>query len=807
RSGPMPAPRGSNSGTWDRLAERPVDRLAEPTAPPSRRERTGRSEQLDLPPTPPARQRQPRAERQNGAPTRRRAVRPPTEQQPPVNGIGSRLNTEPESPAPPMGSTSLTSLTPVAQPPNPLSVAAQQPPPPAPPTMGRPPQADPRPPAVEPRQQQPVEPRPQPEEPRTGPEPREEMDPLCLTTEMEPISAEVQKKRVVDATLVRFSAVHAEMAAEEKQRRTRRAKIMPWLNRDADLEDALSEAAASGPKAAGSRPSGQPRTMKAPPVEQPAEVEHDPVDEDAELAELDMVEPPLKQRGLSTGRNMPARIRELPPKGPTGGGSGLRPKNPKNPQPSTKTQSRRRMVLMAKIVAVAGTLLILALTFVGWHDRTQVNDQVQQVAALDVNSPAIQGGTKQNGDENFLMVGTSTANGAPTPSLSTVLVAHIPADRSRAVIVSFPPDLSVNRPACAKWNNASSSYTGAPGPTQDGVSLNDVYQFGGPKCMTDMVQDVSGLRINHFVGIDAQGFQSIVGGLSGVTVCTKAPLKDATLGTIVSQSGQTPLSGQQALNFVQATHVAGDPVGDEGEIHRQQLFLAAALRAGVNQSVLLSASKLDGFLNVFTKSTFGDNMGADQLYDLAQSLQGIDLGRVTFASLPTTGALDSTGRETLVASSAGQLFSTIINNSALVGESSGSSATNTTGSNSVFVDPKTIKIQVDNAGNPTNGIAAGTKTKLANQGFDVVSSGTDTHQDKTVIRYSADLQAAAQTLGTSVPQATLQVDPSLRGAIILDVAAGFDNVVTAPHPSSATPPAQDAGGGLSTVNAANAPCL
>jgi LCP family protein required for cell wall assembly len=663
---------------------------------------------------------------------------PPVDEQP----VGNRLNPEPEAPQAPE-------------------------PGPAGPPQG---QANP---SSKPRLQ-----------PAPGPEPREAMDPICLTSEMEPISEEVQKKRKVDATLVRFSAVHDEMVREERERRSRRARLMPWLNKDNDLDDALTEMGNSGPAPARA-------TVNT--------AEHQSLADDDLESVPDDDQPPEKS-GRS-GRRLGKGASGGPPRKPPGGTG----KNPAARRPPRKRNSKA--VLGAKIGATGAAVLILVLTFMGWHARAQVeNTPVAQVAALDENSSYIQDAQRQMGDENFLIVGTSTDNGVATPAVSTVMVAHIPTDRSQAVVVSFPTDLAVDRPACTRWNNQASATTAEQVAPQNDVALGAVYQVGGPKCLTEAVQSVSGLRINHFVGIDAAGFSSLVSQASGIPLCVKAPISDSVLGNVVGQTGQVTLSGQQALNFVQASHVTGDTLANHGQIHRQQVLMAAALRQAVSgQGLLLSTSKLNDFLATFTKSSFGQNMGVDDLITLAQSLQATDLGKVNFVTLPTTGTLDAAGAETPVTSDDNQLFGELINNSPLPGASGGTATT--AGSNSV-VDPKTIKIQVLNAGNTTDNIAKDTAAKLAGQGFQILTKGTDSPVAKTVIRYSADEQAAARTLSSSVPGATLQVDPSLNGAIILDIGPGFDGKVQAPSATGGSTATTGSGTApqLSTVNAKDTGC-
>lgn len=582
-----------------------------------------------------------------------------------------------------------------------------------------------------------------------GPERREDIDPTCLTTEMEPISEVIGQKRRVDATLARFSAVHDEMAEEERHRRSRRMKIMPWLAKDDDMEEALSASGPIGPVSTG------------------------------ETFMPDDIAEPVEQHRSGRSRKK--------------GGRG----------------DKRRVLNSWKIAAGVAAVLVLIVSFFGWrtmHGVTSGTDQIHEVAALDEGSPAIVEGGKQTADANFLLVGTASRPGkatTATPVTDTIMVVHIPADGSRAAIVSFPPSLVVNRPACQRWDNRQNS-TGAAVPAASGVKLSSVYATGGPRCVTDTVQQLTGLLINHFMGIDADGFDSLVGNVAGgVQLCVKAPLKDATLGTIIGQPGQVTLTGRQALNFVQADQIVGaTQPADLDKINRQQRFLAAALRRTIGgENLLMSANLLNNFLATFTSATFGDNMAVDQLTKLAASLQGLALGRITFVTLPTAAG------ETMQADTGRQLFKAIIDNSALPGEQ----GTAPVASNAP-VSPQNVKLQVINGiGDSAAGVATTTASELSQQGYQISAIGgvPPPNVTQTVIRYSAAQLNEARLLASSVPSATLQVDPTMGGAIQLIIGPGFDHLVQTPRAggtSGAATTTSEAPAGLSYVNAGDTSC-
>jgi LCP family protein required for cell wall assembly len=586
------------------------------------------------------------------------------------------------------------------------------------------------------------------------PERREDIDPSCLTTEMEAISEVVQQKRKVDATLARFSAVHDEMAEEERVRRGRRVKLMPWLGKDDDMEEALSV------PPLGSTPEPEPLA--------------DEVDERASAPGGTRLQEKLRRRGSRTLRS-------------------------------------------TKIAVMGVAALVLVGCYFGWRAATHVtSSQIQEVAALDENSAAIIQGQKQYGDSNFLLVGTTSRPGASTTgdqSTNTLMVVHIPVDGSRAVIVSFPPNLQVDRPACKQWNNQTNQ-VGGDVAAKPAVKLNSIYATGGPRCLTDTVQQVTGLRINHFVGIDLDGFRNLASSVGGVDMCVKAPLQDAALGAIVNRAGPVSLSGDQALNFVRADQIMGATgVADFTRIDRQQKFLAALLRKTIGQqNLLMDASLLNRFLGAFTTSTFGDNMGVSSLSKLATSLQGLALGRITFVTLPTTGTLNQAGDETVKADTSKQLFTAVIDNAPLPGEAAATNAgANAATTNAPAATPQNTKIQVINATNTLN-VATTTANALSQQGFVIVGKGgvPPPNIQQTLIKYAAAQQDQARLLASAVPSATLQVDPSMDGAIQLIIGPGFDHKVQAPQAGGSNGAAPSGGSEvpaqLSYVNAADTAC-
>ena len=233
------------------------------------------------------------------------------------------------------------------------------------------------------------------------------------------------------------------------------------------------------------------------------------------------------------------------------------------------------------------------------------------------------------------------------------------------MVTSFPRDLEIDRPACQRWDPAQQKNTDETVPEMKIAKLNTAFAVGGPQCVTKVIQQLTGLRINHFVGIDFNGFKQMVDAVHGVTVHNEIPIDDTVLGKVLLQTGDVTISGDQALNFVRARHVKGDPTSDYGRIKRQQEFIGALLKKVMSKDVVLDPGKLSDFITAFAGATFGDNLGVKQMMSLAQSMKGLDPAKVNFLTVPTTGMANSRGNEVLVKSRTKALFDAIRTNEPL----------------------------------------------------------------------------------------------------------------------------------------------
>ncbi|MGW1680376.1 LCP family glycopolymer transferase [Saccharopolyspora sp. NPDC002376] len=352
-----------------------------------------------------------------------------------------------------------------------------------------------------------------------------------------------------------------------------------------------------------------------------------------------------------------------------------------------KKQRKRRTNLIVMAVAVAASLSVFLTLGFAWGATTFWGPS--SIAALDPNSNSIKDVAKQTGDQNFLLVGSDSRAGAKPEDgvgteeqtegarADTTMIAHIPADRSRVVLVSFPRDLQVDMPSCESWDPKTGQYTGQQVQARQDVRLNEAYAVGGPLCTTKVIQQISGLRVDSFLGIDFNGFKAMVDAVQGVEICTEKPIIDDTLGVVIPEAGTHTISGEQALNYVRARHVQGDPTSDYGRMQRQQMFLSALLRKSMSGQVLLDPAKLSNFVKAVSANTFGENIAADRLMDLGQQLQGLDPNKVTFITVPTTGYANDEGMEVLREDDTHALFQSILDDQPITTDATPQQSANT----------------------------------------------------------------------------------------------------------------------------------
>jgi LCP family protein required for cell wall assembly len=279
---------------------------------------------------------------------------------------------------------------------------------------------------------------------------------------------------------------------------------------------------------------------------------------------------------------------------------------------------------------VLSILLVIVLFLIGF--AVYLDYSLKRVNAFGdyADRPAAGAGT------NWLLVGsdsrqgldssqeaqlsTGDANGGRT---DTMMLMHIPSGSGKPTLVSLPRD----------------SYVPIPGHGKN--KLNAAYSFGGPKLLTQTVEQASGLRIDHYAEIGFEGFVGVVDAVGGVNICVDQPLHDPAAGLDLN-TGCQDLNGTQALGYVRSRHLYARQ--DLDRIQHQRQFLAALLSKATSASVLANPFRLFPFATNTVDTLTVDN--GDHIWNLAGlafalSGNGSTTGTVPIGSSQTVSGIGS----------------------------------------------------------------------------------------------------------------------------------------------------------------------
>lgn len=199
----------------------------------------------------------------------------------------------------------------------------------------------------------------------------------------------------------------------------------------------------------------------------------------------------------------------------------------------------------------------------------------------------------------------------------TIMLVHLPSDRSRVYLVSFPRD---------SW---------VPIRGHGNAKINAALSFGGPPLLIATMEDLTGVRIDHFAIMDFQGFESMTDALGGVDVRVAQTVTDPARD-VVWPAGTHRLDGEQALDFVRQRYNL--PGGDFDRVKRQQAFLKALASRVKDRDVLTNPLRLNAFLETATQAVSVDStVAVSDLRSLAVQLRSVRPDDVVFMTIPVAG--------------------------------------------------------------------------------------------------------------------------------------------------------------------------
>jgi len=293
----------------------------------------------------------------------------------------------------------------------------------------------------------------------------------------------------------------------------------------------------------------------------------------------------------------------------------------------------RRRALRTALVSLGVLGLVLALLVGGgaWFLADRYGGNVARVqdvfAGLDEGSrpaPASPATTASADPVTFLLVGSDTRaevvdGQLPDARSDAIMIARLSGDRRHVQFVSIPRD----------------SWVDIPGHGKD--KINAAYSYGGPSLLIQTVEDLTGVRIDHFAAISFDELISMTDQLGGVDVQVA---ETTTNGPYTFTAGTNHLDGDMARWYVGQRYDL--PGGDFDRVKRQQNYLRSMFGKLFAAGTFDSIGQVDSVLRIITSSVaVDDTLSTPDLLSLAWSARGVTPADIDFFTAPVLG----TGRE------------------------------------------------------------------------------------------------------------------------------------------------------------------
>ncbi|MGY1609589.1 MULTISPECIES: LCP family protein [unclassified Geodermatophilus] len=276
------------------------------------------------------------------------------------------------------------------------------------------------------------------------------------------------------------------------------------------------------------------------------------------------------------------------------------------------------MLLVVLVAVVGGGLWYLTDRYAGNIDR--VGDVFAGLEEDARPAPATPAESAAAEPVTFLLVGTDSRGSADEGIAEggrsdAIMIARFSGDRRHAQLVSIPRD----------------SWVEIPGHGMG--KINAAYAYGGPSLLIQTVEQVTGVRIDHYVAIDFEGIIQVTDDLGGVDVVVAETTSN---GPYTFPAGVNHLDGDQARWYLGQRY--GLEGGDFDRVRRQQQFIEAVFSQLFSSGTLTDPGRLDAALLAVTRAVaVDDTLGNADLLSLAYSLRDLRPEDVASFTAPVLG--------------------------------------------------------------------------------------------------------------------------------------------------------------------------
>ncbi len=259
------------------------------------------------------------------------------------------------------------------------------------------------------------------------------------------------------------------------------------------------------------------------------------------------------------------------------------------PDDAPEPKNRRR--LLPKILIGISVLLVAVIGAGLWYAASidhSVTRNINRGVELPTDPSSVRPPkeAQETGTLNYLLLGSDSRDPGNEGNgrSDTMMLVHLNAKRTKAYIISFPRDMYVNIPGYGK------------------NKINAAFAFGGAPLAVRTLENLTGVRMDHVVLIDFEGFIRLTEDLHGVTVTNKTAF---TSHGFDYPKGKITIAGEEALWFVRERHQL--PGGDLDRAENQRNVIKAIVQKGLSAKVISDPATFTTFIGNVAKHLTVDN--------------------------------------------------------------------------------------------------------------------------------------------------------------------------------------------------------
>lgn len=448
----------------------------------------------------------------------------------------------------------------------------------------------------------------------------------------------------------------------------------------------------------------------------------------------------------------------------------------------------RRRIRQRPIVAGAAALSALVLTGSGLA-YAAVDHYTAKITPV-VAFAGLEGRPADDGATNILLVGSDDRSGISEErrlqlslglddfgqQTDTILLVHLSSGGSVDVL-TIPRDSQVEIPAHADAE-------GNRVPSETG-KINGTYSAGGAPLLVETLEQNTGVRIDHYLEVDFEGFVDIVDALGGVEVCAAEPISDELAG-LELPAGRSVVDGETGLAYARARYF--DPMADYGRMERQQALLSAMAAKAASTSVALNPWRANSTVNAVLGSLRADPaLDSDEVRRIGDLMRRTTPSQVAFHHMPIQaeeyldwGGLSLVWDEQQTPA----LFESLRTDEAL-GSASTPEPQDTAppAPPDSVMDPQLGVLVLNGDGMPGSAASAG--GQLADAGIAIDGTANGDYTPVSEVRFGRGYETAAQELAAWLGISEVVADSTLESPLALVVGEDFTGVPGADGGASA----------------------